>query len=143
MPLQIANLEAIKAIGRSDVFLKLEMGKKILEICILIISVFINVYAIAIGVIVYNFICVFINTYPNNKLIGYTLKQLCRDIIPALTVSCLMGVFIYTLLLLPISYPFMLILQIILGIMIYLAMCIAFKIESFYYIKQIIFNRNN
>ena len=43
------DLEAMKAIGRSDIFLKLEMIKKVLEVSILVISVFINVYAIAIG----------------------------------------------------------------------------------------------
>lgn len=67
MPMQIANIEAIKAMGRSDIFLKMELFKKVLEISILAITVFINVYAIAIGVIVYNFICIFINTYPNKS----------------------------------------------------------------------------
>lgn len=95
MPMQIANIEAIKAMGRSDIFLKLELLKKVLEITILIITLFINVYAIAIGVVVYNFICIFINTYPNKKLLGYTTKLLWRDIAPPLGASIVMGIIIY------------------------------------------------
>ena len=141
MPLQIANLEAMKAIGRSDIFLKLEMIKKVLEVSILVISVFINVYAIAIGVAIYNFLCIFINTYPNKKLIGYTTRQLWTDIYPPLLASAAMGGLVFFLTYLPLGNLAILSLQVITGIIIYLAICVTFKLESFTYIRETILKK--
>ena len=141
MPMQIANIEAIKAMGRSDIFLKLELLKKVLEITILIITLFINVYAIAIGVVVYNFICIFINTYPNKKLLGYTTKLLWRDIAPPLGASIVMGIIIYIIQFLPMPSILILVLQIASGIGIYLTMCIIFKLESYNYLIDTLRNR--
>ena len=141
MPMQIANIEAIKAMGRSDIFLKLELLKKVLEITILIITLFINVYAIAIGVVVYNFICIFINTYPNKKLLGYTTKLLWRDIAPPLGASIVMGIIVYIIQFLPMPSILILILQIASGIGIYLTMCIIFKLESYNYLIDTLRNR--
>lgn len=141
MPMQIANIEAIKAMGRSDIFLKLELLKKVLEITILIITLFINVYAIAIGVVVYNFICIFINTYPNKKLLGYTTKLLWRDIAPPLGASIVMGIIIYMIQFLPMPSILTLILQIALGTGIYLTICIIFKLESYKYLIDTLRNR--
>jgi len=141
MPLQLANIEVIKAIGRSDIFLRMETLKKVLEVTILIITVFINTYAIAIGVIIYNFICIFINTYPNKKLIGYTSKQLCRDTMPTFVLSCIMGIFVYSIQYLALSTGIILVLQFITGIVLYLALCVFFKVESLNYIKGILINK--
>ncbi len=141
MPLQIANLEALKAIGRSDVILRLEITKKVLEVCILVVSVFINVYAIAIGVVIYNFLCIFVNTYPSKKLIGYTTAQLWNDIYPPLLASIVMGVPALCLTYLPLSHLAILSLQAITGIVIYLAICMTFKLESFTYIRETILKR--
>lgn len=142
MPMQIANIEAIKAMGRSDIFLKMELFKKVLEISILAITVFINVYAIAIGVIVYNFICIFINTYPNKKLLGYTSSLLWKDISPSLGASIAMGVSIYFMQFLPLSNLAVLILQIISGICVYIAICIIFRIESYKYLIKTLKKRH-
>ena len=143
MPLQIANLEAMKAIGRSDIFLKLEMIKKVLEVSILVTSVFINVYAIAIGVAIYNFLCIFINTYPNKKLIGYTTRQLWTDIYPPLLASAAMGGLVFFLTYLPWGNLAILSLQVITGIISYLAICVMFKLESFTYIRETILKKRD
>lgn len=136
MPLQIASLEALKAIGRSDIFLKLEIIKKILEVGILLISISISVYAIAIGVIVYNFICIFINTHANKKLLGYTSQQLWIDIYPPLLASIAMGVIVYNIETFLGNDSVTLLLQIIVGTISYIIICVFFKIESFRYLKQ-------
>lgn len=143
MPMQIANIEAIKAMGRSDLFLKMELLKKVLEISILLITLFINAYAIAIGVVVYNFICIFINTYPNKKLIGYTSSNLWKDTSPSLGASLAMGFFIYLMQFLPIPSTIILIIQIISGICIYYVICVVFKIESYKYLTESLKNKYN
>lgn len=136
MPLQIASLEALKAIGKSGMFLRLEILKKILEIIILVVSVYINVYAIAIGVIVYNFICIFINTYTNKKFIDYTLQQLWHDVYPPLLAAIAMGAIVYAIGVLPWNVYVILLLQLSAGMVSYITICILFKLESFRYLKQ-------
>ncbi len=138
MPLQTASLEALKALGKSGTFLKLEIAKKILEVSILLVSVFINVYAVAAGVIVYNFICLFINTYTNKKLLGYTLRHLWTDVYPPLTVSLAMGAIVSAIEIFPWNDYAILLVQIPAGIISYISMCELFKLESFRYLKQVL-----
>lgn len=142
MPLQTASIEALKAIGRSDMLLKLEFIKKVLEVSILISSIFISVYAIAIGVIVYNFICIFINTYANKKLLGYTLRQMWTDVCPPLMAALGMGTIVSVIEQFPWNNYLILLAQLFTGIASYILICELFKIESFRYIKQNILKRS-
>lgn len=75
MPIQNVNLVAIKALGYSDISLKLELYKKGVGTIILIISIFLGIYAIAWGIVVYNFICIIINLYPCRKLLNYSYRE--------------------------------------------------------------------
>lgn len=141
MPMQIANMEAIKSLGHSDITLKLEIIKKVLECTILIVSLMINVYAIAAGTVIYNFICIFINLYPNKKLLNYGFVEQIKDITPNLLISTIMAICVYAIQYIQISNLAILMIQIILGISMYVLLCTIFKIESFYYILNIIKNR--
>lgn len=137
-PITISNWEAIKALGYSNITLKLELLKKIIDIVILIISVCIGVYAIAWGCVLYNFICVFINLSPNKKLLNYSIKEQIVDALPTLLISLVAGASIYWIQILPIPNLFILILQFILGIFIYIGLCLIFKEDSFIYLIQLI-----
>ena len=95
MPIHTANLQAINAMGRSDIFLKLEIIKKIVGLAILAISLPFGVYAIAIGSIFSGIISSFINAYPNKKLLDYSYKEQLIDIMPNLLISIVMGVIVY------------------------------------------------
>ena len=143
MPIQIANVEAIKALGHSKTILKLETFKKILEVSILIISFFFGVIGISWGVVVYNAICLFVNTYPCKRLLGYGYKEQFYDILPTLISASLMGLCIYCFTYIPnLSTEPLLILttQIIFGILIYIILCYFFKIEGFMYVYLTIKN---
>lgn len=90
MPMQTANLEAIKAIGRSDIILKLEIIKKILQISLLLISMQFGVMAIASSAILTTIFACIINAWPNRRLLEYGYKEQIKDLFPNLFISFIM-----------------------------------------------------
>lgn len=138
MPMQIANLEAIKSLGYSGTSLKLELIKKCFELAILLITIPISVQAIAWGIVVYNGLCLFINAKPNRKLLNYGVKEQVQDIIPNLGVSFLMGLVLRALLFIPISSGYALVIGVIVGIVVYIGLNMLFKVEAFYYIMEMV-----
>lgn len=136
MPMQLANIEAIKSLGYSNITLKLEIIKKVIEVIILIISSTIGVLAIAWGVVIYNFICLFINLYPNTKLLKYSLYEQLHDFLPQLFASLLMGVCIFSTKFMYLGNLTTLFVQFIVGLASYFIICKLFKLESFEYIYK-------
>ncbi len=134
IPIHQANLQAIKALGRSDIFLRIEIIKKIIAIIILVISVSFGVYAIAWGVLLSGVIEMFINMIPNLKLFDYGYREQLKEIMPSVFISLSMGVIIYSFKLLNLSTPILLVLQIISGVIIYFLLANIFQIESLYYL---------
>ncbi|MGL4864549.1 MAG: lipopolysaccharide biosynthesis protein [Cetobacterium sp.] len=140
-PIHTANLQAINAIGRSDIFLKLEIIKKILGVTILVISLKYGVYAIALGTLISGIFSSIINGYPNKKLLNYSYLEQVKDIIPSLLISMLMGGFVYNIVLLNFSNLFTIIIQITLGVLFYLLLSYLFRLECFLYILKTLRNR--
>jgi len=134
MPIHTANLQAINALGRSDIFLKLEIIKKITGLAILVISIQFGIYAIAWGVLISGIISTFINAYPNNKLINYKYTEQLKDIVPSLLISLAMGILIYSSNFLTIPAWQTLIFQILIGVIAYIGLAMVFKLECFYYL---------
>lgn len=133
-PIHTANLQAINALGRSDIFLKLEIVKKIVGITILGISIQFGVYAIAWGVLIVGVISTFINAYPNLKLFNYSYFEQFKDIIASLIISLLMGVAVYSIQFLSIETWQILMIQIISGAILYIGLAKVFKNESYSYL---------
>jgi len=139
-PIHTANLTAINAVGRSDIFLKLEIIKKLIGIAILAITIifFRSVIAIAWSAVVSGASSTFINAYPNKRLIGYTYLEQIKDLMPSFLLSAFMGVIVYLVGLLPLDTYIKLILQIITGAVVYTVLAWQFKISSFTYLIGII-----
>jgi len=133
-PIHTANLQAINALGRSDLFLKLEIIKKIIGLSILAVSVFYGVYAIALGQVLSGIISSFINAFPNVKLLNYSYKEQCKDIMPSLLLSLAMGAVVYCFQLLGLSVRTTLIIQVCVGVIFYVAVARLFKLECFTYL---------
>jgi len=91
-PIHVCNLQAINAIGRSDIFLKLEIIKKVIGFGSLVIAVafFNSPIAIAMTGVFTTFTSCFINAYPNKKLIGYSYAEQVKDIIPSFLLAVVM-----------------------------------------------------
>lgn len=132
-PIHNANLTAINSLGRSDVFLKLEIIKKIITIVNLFVTIPFGVYAMAIGQVIQSIISTFINAYPNKKLIGYSFSEQCIDLIPSFILSVVMAGIVWTINFISIVPWLLLIIQIIVGIIIYVVLAKLFKVEIFEY----------
>lgn len=136
MPIHTANLQAINAIGRSDVFLKLEIIKKIMGLIILSISIPFGIFAIAMGQVMSGIISSFINAYPNRQLLDYSYKEQWKDIMPSLMNSLVMGTVIYMVNFINLSAGLMLFLQVIIGISLYIGLAKIFNIGNYKYLIQ-------
>jgi teichuronic acid exporter len=133
-PIHTANLQAINALGRSDIFLKLEIIKKCYGLAILGVTVFYGVYAIALGQVLSGIISTFINAYPNKKLLNYSYVEQWKDIMPSLLLSLVMGAVVYSLKWLGMAVWSTLIVQVCVGVILYVGMAWMFKLECFRYL---------
>jgi len=133
-PIHTANLQAINALGRSDIFLKLEIIKKLLGILILIITISHGVYAIAIGSIVSGIISSFLNAYPNIILLNYSIKEQFSDLCPSLLISLIMGGVIYTIHWLDLPDIMTIFVQVFFGVILYIGLAKLFRLECYAYL---------
>ena len=81
-PIHTANLNAIKAMGRSDLFLILEILKKVVGLTAILSTMWISVMAMAYSMIFTSVICQIINAWPNKKLLGYSYLNQVADMLP-------------------------------------------------------------
>lgn len=133
-PIHTANLQAINALGRSDIFLKLEIVKSSGSLVILAISIPFGIYAMALAGLVGGILAAFINAYPNKQLLNYSAQEQLRDIIPPMLLSLIMGGIIYSIHWLGMHAIPTLLLQIILGVVVYVGLAKIFKLESYTYV---------
>jgi len=133
-PIHTANLQAINALGRSDIFLKLEIIKKIMGLTVLGVSIHFGVYAIAIGTLISGIISTFINAYPNLRLFNYNYKEQWKDIMPSLILSLIMGAIVYNFKWFNMETWLALIMQICTGAAIYMCLAKIFKLECYTYL---------
>ena len=134
IPIHTANLQAINAMGRSDIFLRLEVVKKLLGLVILGISLPFGVYAIAIGQVISAIISTFINVYPNKHLLNYSYREQWADIMPSLVLAVIMGITVYMFNLINIAAWKVLGLQLVVGVGSYIGLAKIFRVESLSYL---------
>ncbi|MPM58338.1 Teichuronic acid biosynthesis protein TuaB [bioreactor metagenome] len=146
-PIHTSNLQAINALGRSDIFLRLEIIKKTMGLIVLVGTVRYGVYTIAIGAIFTSIVSSFINAYPNSALLDYSYREQWKDIMPSLLLSVLMGAAIYGIQFLDMSVLLSLMLQILVGTVFYFAMAKILRLECFDYLlntfKELLSRKKN
>lgn len=133
-PIHTANLNAIKAMGRSDLFLKLEIIKKTIGLVVLFTTIRYGVLAMAYSLLATNVIAQIINAWPNRKLLQYSYLEQMKDIMPCILLATAMGVGVNLITWLKLSDILTLLLQIPLGIMLYVAGSMLLRLESFGYL---------
>ncbi|MCB7303462.1 lipopolysaccharide biosynthesis protein [Bariatricus massiliensis] len=139
-PIHTANLNAIKAMGRSDLFLKLEIAKKIVGMILLFCTMWFGVLAMAYSLLVNSLVSQIINSYPNKKLLNYGYIEQLKDILPSITLAVFMGGVISIFNCIDCSDIIMLLLQVTVGSVIYIVGSIIFKMDSFNYLLEIVRN---
>jgi O-antigen/teichoic acid export membrane protein len=129
-PLSILNLNILKAVGRSDLFLKVNLSKLPILILTLVITVPLGIKAIVIGHLITAFIGYLINTYLPGKMYGYgALKQL-KDMLPLVVAICIMSIIVIFSTYFITNDVLMLFSRLAIGITIYLLMCYLLKINE-------------
>ena len=137
-PIQTANLNAIQALGRSDLFLKLELCKKVVGIVVLIVSMKYGVLAMAYSMLLTCFTGQIINSWPNKKLLGYSYLAQIKDILPSLIVSIGMGTIVYCINFFNLSDVVTLFIQIITGCGIYICASKCLNMDSYTYLLSMV-----
>ena len=142
-PIHTANLNAIKAMGRSDLFLKLEIEKKVVGLVLLFSTMWFGVMVMAYGLLVNSVLCQIINSWPNKKLLNYGYWEQLKDIFPGILLAFLMGLCVNMINFFNFADIVTLMIQIPLGVSIFIGSSAIFHLESFEYLKGIVISIKN
>lgn len=129
-PFHSINLQAIKAIGRSDLFLYLEIIKKMIGLITLFASMHFGVWwMMAVGAFVLGPLSVIVNAWPNRKLLGYSIGMQVKDVLSTAVLCTVMALFVV-----PVSYIFVpafvrLPVQVVVGALAFASAAIIFKVQ--------------
>ena len=133
-PIHTANLNAIKAVGRSDIFLKLEIIKKVVGVVSILVSMPFGVMPMALAYLATSPISAIVNATPNRKLLGYKYIEQLRDMLPSMILSAVMGLCVFLVGLIQMNLFLVLLLQIVTGVIIYISLSKIFKLDAFAYV---------
>lgn len=141
--IQTANLQAINAIGRSDIYLKIEIVKKVVGVIAILLGLQFGIYMLVALQPILGVIFCLINAFPNRDLLNYSIKEQVSDLIKSLFTALLMFIIIIVISKLLILNPILeLFLCIILGATTYIFFSFIFKSEAlFYFINLLNWNR--
>lgn len=137
-PIYSANSEAIKAIGRSNIFLAQEIIKKVIGVAGILISMWFGVFWMVMSTAITAVINTVIDAYPNKKLINYGLGEQLKDLLPCIALTLVMAAAVYFLNFLSLSLFLRLVIQVLVGAAIYVGGSALFKLEAFEYLLGIL-----
>lgn len=133
-PIHTSNLSAIKALGRSDIYLKLEIIKKVVGTILLVSTMWFGVMAMAYSLLLNSVCGQIINTWPNRKLLDYKYFDQLKDILPNIFLAVFMGLIISAVTFLKLPDIPTLIIQVVVGAIIYISISCLLKNESYNYL---------
>lgn len=136
-PLHAINLNMLQVQGRSDLFLKLEIIKKIINIGPLLLGIFVDIYLMVGSSIITSCISYYLNAYYSGPFLNYSIKEQVKDILPSLGVAVGMAIPVWAMTLVPINAFILLPLQIVVGAVIVIAICETKKLPEYIEIKGI------
>lgn len=141
-PLHSLNLNMLNVQGRSGLFLRLEIIKKLIAIPTIVIGVFWGIKIMIIGMMVNTLIAYYINSYYSGRHINYPMREQIIDIAPSFILSMVVGAIVFFIgLILPFGNLYKLIILLILGGSLVLTISEIFRIDAYLYIKEIAFSK--
>lgn len=140
-PFSIANLNAIKALGKSEVILKLEVIERLFSISLLLVTIKMGVFWIGISYMVGELFSTVLCALPNRQLIDYGFRKQFIDLIPLLSASTIMGIAVYSVQFFGLPDIITLLIQVPAGVIVYIVLSYLFKLYGFTYFLNIIKNR--
>ncbi|RRO24648.1 lipopolysaccharide biosynthesis protein [Flavobacteriaceae bacterium 14752] len=141
-PIHAYNLQILNVKGRSDLFLKLEVVKKILTVIVIIVAFQFGIYGLLYGSVVLSLLAFIINTHYTGMFINYTAWQQTKDLLPTILLALLAGLAIYGIDYYLKSFDFHDFIRIILGglsgLITFTFLAFILKLESMYELKTIL-----
>lgn len=147
-PLHALNLNLLQVKGRSDLFLKLEIFKKILIIPSIFAGIYFGIKVMLIIMVFNSLIAYYLNSYWSGKFIGYSLKEQLADILPSLLMGfAVMGLMFQVFIFIHLSPVFILLIQLAVFVLFTVGFSELIKLNEYYYLKNTIIDafkqRNN
>lgn len=136
-PLHSVNLSMLMVQGRSDIFLYLEIIKKVIALLPIGLGIYVGVKAMLIGSIFVGVIAYFLNSYYTGKKLHYSSWMQIKDIASSYAIAIVIALSVYFFKFLPISYFIILPIQIVVGAAVFFTICELFKPEEYIEIKTI------
>ena len=137
-PLHAINLNMLQVQGRSDLFLGLEVIKKLIGIAPLSVCVFYGILPMLYTSILTTIIAFFLNSYYSGKFLGYSSWMQIKDIAPSYGLAVLVALSVFFLKYVPVTYWIVLPIQIILGCAVLFCVCQKTKMEEYIELKRMV-----
>lgn len=137
-PLHAINLNMLQVQGRSDLFLKLEIIKKIIGIGPLLLGIFVDIYLMLVGSLVTSLISYYLNAHYSGPFLNYSIREQVKDILPSFGVALAMSIPVYAMSFIQMNAFVMLPLQILAGATITIIICEATQLPEYLELKGIV-----
>lgn len=137
-PLHAINLNMLQVQGRSDLFLKLEIIKKIINIGPLLLGIFVDIYLMVGSSIITSCISYYLNAYYSGPFLNYSIKEQVKDILPSLGVAVVMAIPVLAMSFIPLNAFVLLPMQVVVGAIIVFAICEKTHLPEYIEIKNIV-----
>ncbi len=136
-PLHAINLNMLQVQARTDIFLYLEIVKKVISIGPICLGIFVGIYWMLVGSIITGIIAFFLNSYYTGKALKYSSWMQIKDVAPSYAVAIIIASSVYFLKYLPLSYWVVLPLQIVVGIFVGFILCEYLLLREYKEVKEI------
>lgn len=137
-PLHAINLNMLQVQGRSDLFLKLEIIKKLIAVGPLLMGVFIDIYWMLLGSVITGFISYYLNSFYSGRFLNYSIWEQIRDILPSFIVAILMALVVFALSFINLPPFVLLVIQLLTGVVLVVILCEFTKLDAYIEIKNIL-----
>lgn len=121
-PIHAINLDILQVSGRSDLFLKIEIYKKIVSLALLAISAPFGIIAMCYSNLLSSLICLYINTYYSSKILGISLLSQLKDLFPTISLAMVMFVIVQVVIFFISNVFAQLVVGVIVGVIVYISL---------------------
>ncbi len=141
-PLHALNLNILNVVGRSDLFLKLEIIKKVLAVPVIIIGILFGIKAMIVGMIVNTLVGYVLNSYWSGHFIDYPIQEQVKDILPSFALAVSMGFMVAVIgWLLPFSNPVILMVQVTFGAAVAFGIAEISRMDAYLLMKETLYSK--
>ena len=142
-PINAINLNMLQVQGRSDLFLKLEILKKIIGTVPLLLGIFVNIYWMLWGSVITGLVAYYLNAYYSGRFLSYGIWKQVKDILPSFTVASVMAAVVYALSFITMPYLPLMLVQIVTGVALAVVMCELCRLDAYLEVKTILMSYIN